>query len=249
MYIHNYDAKTGEYTGSHLATPDPIVIDNWLIPAFATTVTPPERPRGKYPFFDFAANEWVLRDDWRSIVLYRCDNGEKAEILAPGVTPESVGLTQEPRPSDAHVFENGAWVIDQAAVLARARADFLQQVELRMQRAQQENWGKADAMTLGLLTPLEAGMYRAWSEYQMSLTRLVQNADFTREIQWPDLPDADAVRAAVDAEEADKQRLKDEAAARAAAQAEEQAQSAAALEEERKRYEAWKAAQDAGAKE
>jgi hypothetical protein len=72
-------------------------------------------------------------------------------------------------------------------------------------------------------------MYRAWSEYQMALVRLTQNADFTREIQWPDLPDADAVRAAVDAEEADKQRLKDEEAARAAALAAQEEERAAAI--------------------
>jgi hypothetical protein len=229
MYVHNYDARTGEYTTSQLASPDPLDANNWLIPAFATNVTPPERPRGQWPFFDPAIGAWTLRADWRSIVLYRTDNGELTEIFAVGVTPEEVGLTTDPRPTEDHVFKDGAWQLDDAKVLARRRAGFMEQVDIRMKRAQQENYGKGDALTLGLLTPLEAAMYRAWSEYQMALVRLTQNADFTREIQWPDLPDADAVRAAVDAEEADKQRLKDEEAARAAALAAQEEERAAAI--------------------
>jgi hypothetical protein len=243
MYVHSYDAQNGQYSGSQLAAPDPLDANNWIIPAFATTVTPPERPRGQWPFFDPASGEWSLRPDWRSIVLYRTDTGALAEIHAAGVKPEDVGLTPEPRPSDDHVWTDGAWQLDAAKVQARARAAFAQDVDMRMRHAQQENWGKADAVMLGLLTPFEAGMYRAWSEYQIALARLAQNADFTREIQWPDLPDADQVRIAVDAEEAEKQRLKDEAEARAAAAAAEEAQRERVREEERLRHEAWLAAQ------
>jgi hypothetical protein len=233
MYVHHYDSQTGAYTASQLAAPDPLDADNWLIPAFSTTNTPPERPRGQWPFFSEETGEWTLRPDWRSIVLYRTDNGEPAEILAPGVTPEQAGLTQTPRPSAEHSWKDGEWQIDADKVLARARADFMQQVELRMDRARQANWGKADALQLGILTPLEAGMYKAWAEYQVALARLIQNADYTRAIQWPDEPNEADVQATVDAEQAEIQRLKDEEAKRAAmiaAQDAERARQAAEWE-------------------
>jgi hypothetical protein len=250
MYIHSYHPNDGQYTGSALAMPDPLDAENWLIPAFSTTATPPERERGQWPFFNRETGAWELRADWRSIVLYRCDNGETAEINAPGVTPEQVGLTQIARPSEEHVWKDGAWQIDPEKVLANARRAFLEQMDVRMERARQANWGKADAHSLGLLTPFEVGMYKAWSEYQIALVRLAQNADYTKEVAWPEEPKEAEVKATVDAEQAELQRQKDEQAAyeaKMAADLAEQARQQAEAEARAAAQQAADAATDAPA--
>lgn len=58
--IHHYDELTGEYLGEGEARQDPMEPGRWLIPAFATELTPPEPQAGKMRCFDGVA--WVYRD-------------------------------------------------------------------------------------------------------------------------------------------------------------------------------------------
>lgn len=58
MKIYNYDATTGELLGESEARPDPMEPGRWLVPAYATTVTPPEAQAGQMRCFDGTA--WVF---------------------------------------------------------------------------------------------------------------------------------------------------------------------------------------------
>jgi hypothetical protein len=60
MKVYHYDEKTGELLGDGDARPDPMEPGRWLIPAFATTVAPPEAQEGKMRCFDGSA--WVYRE-------------------------------------------------------------------------------------------------------------------------------------------------------------------------------------------
>lgn len=60
MKIHHYDQQTGELLGEGEARPDPMEPGRWLIPAWATTVTPPEAMPGKFRAFN--GNGWEHRD-------------------------------------------------------------------------------------------------------------------------------------------------------------------------------------------
>ncbi|APU00297.1 tail fiber assembly [Ralstonia phage RS-PII-1] len=224
MFIHQYDSGTGAYISSRLADPDPNS-DGWLVPAFSTTAELPARTRHTWPFFNGEA--WVLQPDYRGILLYRCDSGTQAEILVPGISPEQAGLTTEPRPSAEYHWVDG-WVLNPEAVAARERAEAMAAFDVRMERARTVNFGKADALAAGLLTPAQKGIFKAWAEYQMALVRVVSSPDFPRECEWPDEPDEAAAAAAGEAE--------------AAA---EQARLDAHAEQERKTREAFEAEQGA----
>jgi hypothetical protein len=202
MLIHQYNNATGEYISSRLADPDPLNQDRWLLPAFTTDVALPDRQRNEWPFFIGGA--WVIKPDFRGQMLYRTDTGEAAEILMPGISIEDAGLTATPRPSDQYIWENGAWVIDPAAVAAKAKADAMAEFDTLMSEARTANAGKNDAYAADLLTPLEVGMFKAWAAYQLALANVVNAADFPANLQWPAKPDADAVEAQVLAELAAK---------------------------------------------
>lgn len=60
MLVYNYHPITLEYTGCSEADPDPLEKGRWLIPAFATTVAPPDTIDTKYRVFENEA--WHYRD-------------------------------------------------------------------------------------------------------------------------------------------------------------------------------------------
>jgi len=60
MDIYHYNPQSGELMGSGLADPDPLAAGNWLIPANATTITPPAAEEGKARVFSEGA--WTQVD-------------------------------------------------------------------------------------------------------------------------------------------------------------------------------------------
>jgi hypothetical protein len=183
MLIHQYDATTGQYISSRLADVDPKNIGRWLVPAFSTDAPLPTRAALQWPFF--VKNAWALKPDYRGVLLYRTENGEPAELLMAGVTPEEVGLTLTPRPSSQHSWIDGKWELDPAIVAANVRASAMAEFETRMSRARDMNAGKSDAYASGMLSREESYYFRAWSKYQLDLVRVVQRPDFPASVVWP----------------------------------------------------------------
>lgn len=60
MKIYHHDSETGLFIGEGLADADPLEPDNWLIPAQATTVAPPEHVEGSTRHF--VAGGWEYRE-------------------------------------------------------------------------------------------------------------------------------------------------------------------------------------------
>jgi hypothetical protein len=215
MLIHHYDNQTGQYCGSQLADADPRSPGRWLLPAFATDQVLPERTAETWPFFSDGA--WVLLPDFRGKVLYRTDTGERAEIVAPGIRPQDIGLTVDPRPSNDHVWKEGTWQLSAEQVAKRARDEAMAAFNEKMEIARQANAGKADAYAAGLLSDVEVAIFKAWAAYQMDLVRVLSEPTFPERIDWPHEPDVEAVTAKVLAEKAAAEQLEKERAAEAAA--------------------------------
>lgn len=202
MMIHHYDSHTGQYISSALADPDPRNPSAWLQPAFTTLVPLPNRNRYEWPFFRDDA--WIMLPDYRGVILYRTENGEPAELGAPGVTPQEAGLTPDPRPSELHRWTAEGWALDASLVAERTRAAAMAEFDRLMAIAREANAGKADAHSAGLLNALETALFKAWSAYQLDLVRVVNSNDFPIVADWPEEPNVEAITAAVEAEEAAK---------------------------------------------
>ncbi|MEM4986250.1 tail fiber assembly protein [Collimonas sp. H4R21] len=193
MLIHQYDNHNGQYHSSRLADADPRHLDRWLIPAFSTTETMPERTALSWPFYRDGA--WTLLPDYRGRILYRQDTGEAAEILVAGQTPAEQGLTDVPRPSDNHTWRDGEWKIDPAVIAQKQRAAAMVEFERRMTLARAKNAGRADAYAAGLLSEVEIDHFRLWSAYQLALVRAIEQDGFPDAVVWPTEPDEDPILA------------------------------------------------------
>lgn len=95
MEIYNFHPTTHEYIGTSLADPDPMVKDNWLIPANATTAAPPTFSQNEIAVFN--DGEWLVQADYRGQEFYD-ENCEKVTITELGVTPLPEWTTEPPPP-------------------------------------------------------------------------------------------------------------------------------------------------------
>ncbi|MBB5469163.1 hypothetical protein HDG32_005310 [Paraburkholderia sp. CI2] len=186
MLIHQYDAATGAYVSSGLADVDPRNEDRWLLPAFSTIDSLPDRAPRTWPFYRDGA--WVLLPDHRGRMLYRTDNGEPTEIVAPGITPADLNLTDNPRPSLRHTWIDGEWAVSPELIAQEKHDAMIADFERLMARARNENAGKADALAAGLLDDEQTYYFKAWSAYQMALVRALKTAASPDDVQWPDTP-------------------------------------------------------------
>jgi Caudovirales tail fibre assembly protein, lambda gpK len=188
MLIHQFDNVTGAYLNSCLADADPRNDGRWLIPAFSTPDTLPERTPLSWPFY--RKGEWLLLPDYRGRPFYRQDTGEATEILTAGLTPAELNLTDKPRPSDRHTWIDGAWAVSAELLAQEKRVAMMAEFELRMSKARAQNAGKADALAAGLLNDEEVYYFKAWSAYQMALVRAIESDTFPESVDWPDTPAA-----------------------------------------------------------
>lgn len=75
MDIYNYDGATGAYLGKGQADVDPLNQEEWILPAFATTVAPPA---------DSSGNVRVFRDGaWGYVLEQQPDLPPQTEPVAP----------------------------------------------------------------------------------------------------------------------------------------------------------------------
>jgi hypothetical protein len=99
MDLHHFDQATGEYLRTEPARRNPAFgpfdpdQPEWLIPAGATTLAPPQP--GAHQVAVLGAAEWYLVADWRGTVGYDAQ-GRAVTITALGDTLPSLGLTAEP---------------------------------------------------------------------------------------------------------------------------------------------------------
>lgn len=74
MNCYHYDPVTGAYNGFSQADPDPITPDEYLIPAYATTITPPTTAVNQAAIYNDGS--WSVVPDWRDHTYWMPDGGE-----------------------------------------------------------------------------------------------------------------------------------------------------------------------------
>lgn len=95
MNIYHYHPVTKEYLGKGLADKDPMVKGNWLIPAHATEVEPPELKEKQAAVF--CDGQWQIVNDHRGFE-YWLQNGEHHVINDLGAELPEEYLTEKPKP-------------------------------------------------------------------------------------------------------------------------------------------------------
>lgn len=121
--IFHFDPVTREFRGAGPALMGPQ--GDVQVPAFATLTAPPEQSADSRLIaiageVDPAAHTctWTSVKSWRGIVVYRKGDGSSVAIGPRGIG-DWTGLgclpsvfTEEPRPSDFHVWGANTWVLD-----------------------------------------------------------------------------------------------------------------------------------------
>ncbi|MGS0980653.1 DUF4376 domain-containing protein [Burkholderia glumae] len=125
--VYHFDDVTGVYTGVGFALVGPA--GDVQVPAFSTLVEPPAVQDGYIARSGVDASgrtAWAAVRDLRAVPVYRVSDGSVVRLgdtIAEGAVWTGVGelpptLTSLPRPTEACVWQSGAWVVD----LAQAKA-------------------------------------------------------------------------------------------------------------------------------
>nr|DAS37512.1 MAG TPA: tail fiber assembly protein [Caudoviricetes sp.] len=116
------------YLCTTVADRDPMVENNWLIPAGCVETAPPQTGKNQAAQWQQESQTWRIIPDYRGQTAYRTDTWQHDGIAADTVTEPGelpAGLTIEPPPSSLHTWDGKAWVLDAetAAALKQAQQE------------------------------------------------------------------------------------------------------------------------------
>ncbi|WP_339521855.1 tail fiber assembly protein [Pseudomonas sp. EL_65y_Pfl2_R96] len=118
--------------------------------------------------------------------VYRTDTGAQVVWSQLGRLPD--GYTTEAPQDRFYVWLDGAWQLDQQALLADQAATALFERDIRLGDAATRIAPLQDAQDLGEATPVEEAALLAWKRHRVALNRIEQQAGFPAEITWPTSP-------------------------------------------------------------
>ncbi|QEZ47176.1 tail fiber assembly protein [Cupriavidus oxalaticus] len=199
MEIFNYNPFTGEFLSVGVAEDNPLEPDVPIVAGWATPVAPPAAGQRSVPVYrdqagvapqNWQEGAWSLVPDYRGTPLFRTADGSAFQLSGEynGLGDLPPFLTDEPRPSPAHVWTVDEWVLDEAlqaeqlAATARADRDAL------LAEADQLIAPLMDGFVLGELTEEDETRLRALSQYRKALRAVTNQAGFPRTIDWPVKP-------------------------------------------------------------
>ena len=126
MNAYKYDSQTGEFVHEVQCQESPREPGQFLIPANATTVAPPEEQAGKARVWN--GEEWGYRDDNRGKTMYWVTDSRQTStmfnILGEDV-PEGWTLTPPPDSDNKYTFSGGQWVKQSVEELRELLGDTL----------------------------------------------------------------------------------------------------------------------------
>lgn len=199
MDIYNYHPLTGEYLGTGVADDNPLVPEEPIVPGFATPISPPDWQALRVRVYRSAAGtapqnwqegSWTLVPDYRGVPLFRTADGSVYQL---GEEYSGLGdlprfLTDEQRPTAAHVWLNDEWTLDQALETSQLTATATAKRDALLAEADSEMQPLIDSFFLGENTPEEDAKRLALSQYRKALRALSGQAGFPRTINWPVKP-------------------------------------------------------------
>ncbi|WP_137923959.1 tail fiber assembly protein [Cupriavidus sp. 2SB] len=199
MDIHNYHPITGEFLSTGVADENPLEPENPIVPGYATPAEPPQAQERRVRVYlaesgavpqNWPAGAWTLVPDYRGVPLFRTTDGSAFEL-----GPEYSGLgdlppflTDEVRPSPAHVWLNDEWTLDEALETSQMIATATAKRDALLADADQLIAPLMDGFVLDELTPEDEARLKALSQYRKALRAVTSQAGFPRTINWPVKP-------------------------------------------------------------
>lgn len=128
--IYHYDPDTGELIGEGSADPDPVATvragePRYFGPPAQATSDPPPAPQEGFARC-YRDGAWLQIEDRRGDTVYDTRTGLEVEPHKIPLGPLPAGMTRSARPSELHVWQDGAWIEDAArkaqAEMAQAEA-------------------------------------------------------------------------------------------------------------------------------
>lgn len=178
LTIYNFDAVSGEFTGST----DEFLVPGVGLPANACTSAPPSLDAGQAAIF--RNGEWVTEPDHRGETVYSVADGSEAVVTEVGDYPS--GTTTLKPSSGFDAWDGKKWVTDtdarraaNVAEAARHRAELISQANSMTQAWQTQ-------LSLGIITETDRASLTVWMKY----IQMVQTVDVSTapDISWPQEP-------------------------------------------------------------
>lgn len=183
MKIYHYHPDTLEFLGIGDADKDPLVKNNWLIPAHATTIEPSEKERKGYVQI-FKDGEWFYTKDLRGQKVYSTETKEEKTIDWLGDI--AIGFTLE-KPEQFDEWDGDKWVKDEA----KEKEFLISQADSQKAYLLSLATGKIeplqDAADLDIATDDELSQLKLWKKFRVLVNRV--DTSLTTEIEWPEMPE------------------------------------------------------------
>ncbi|KAI3591665.1 hypothetical protein D9X30_3490 [Cupriavidus sp. U2] len=199
MDIHNYHPSTGQHLGIGFADENPLDPENPIVPGYATPTAPPAVQQGRVAVYrqadgtppqNWGDGDWTIVPDYRAIRLFRTSDGTAFDL---GQEYNGLGdlppfLTDEPRPTAAHVWLNDEWALDEALETSQMITAATAKRDALLAEADQLIAPLMDGFVLDELSTEESALLKALSQYRKALRAVTGQAGFPRTINWPVKP-------------------------------------------------------------
>ncbi|WP_025154878.1 tail fiber assembly protein [Morganella morganii] len=179
MKIFNYHPVTKEYLSEGLADADPMVEGNWLIPAYATTVNPPEIKPWYIPVFD--GEQWMQKADYRGTKVYDIITAQESEIKELGELPD--GVTTIAPDVEFPKWNGKKWVMDKAEKKESDIAAAEAQKQYLIAEVHTETQMLQTKLALDRIKDDEKARLNAWLDYLDELEAV--DVSTAPDIIWP----------------------------------------------------------------
>lgn len=194
MKIYNYSPVTFEFLKETDARESPLEPGQYLIPANATIVIPPDVGAHQKAVFAPQAGTWSLHTDYRG-VYYNKETKEVSSITAFDVTPaDSVTATSPPASTttdyEHYRFVDGQWTLNTdaktAGQWAALRAERTRRIDSTVWLFERHQTQKAASIS----TSITDQKCAEWCTYWQALRDLPANTQDPGSPTWPSEPSA-----------------------------------------------------------
>ncbi|MEN4696699.1 tail fiber assembly protein [Pantoea agglomerans] len=179
LTIYNFDAVSGEFTGSN----EEYLAQGVGLPANACITAPPVTEAGRVAIYQDGT--WTTVADHRGKTVYSVTDGTAVVINVPGDYPAD---TTPVKPATAwDKWDGEKWVTDSAKEKAAAVKEARERQALLIAEANSITQAWQTQLRLDMITDKDKASLISWMKYIQAL----QNIDIshTSKISWPPRPD------------------------------------------------------------